>query len=65
MNDPKHSGRYPYTYAYDNLRLHAHSPETSRAACAAMMEKICEVMKLDKPTVCTALADNFIEEGKA
>lgn len=61
----KKYSRYPYTYAYDFLRMTIPYGENgcklSRSDCAHMCEKICSVFGMSKEDFVEKLADYYID----
>jgi hypothetical protein len=53
--------RYPYTYAYDYLRVHAKEfglpPGMSRSGCSRLFRSESDVVDPDKEAICISLAN--------
>lgn len=56
------SGRYPYTYAYDHLRIKT-DVGISRADMAQIVSEIAKVLEVPKEVVAERLADRYLEEN--
>jgi hypothetical protein len=64
----KHAGarffiasRYPYTFAYDFLRIHLAKVDVSRGDMSQYVKLECERLGLDKDTICCTLADAYLK----
>ena len=56
--------RFPYTYAYDYLRVKLNRPDISRGEMAQIVKIILQDTDVDKEDVCVRLATLYCSEHR-
>ena len=69
MSETKESGRYPYTFAADHIRMKVGDDYgkglISRAAAAQAQRVIADALGIDRDVISRALADAYLREQEA